>query len=239
MLTPQHRSHSQALYVPRAAAIFGFMLILALSLGIAPAPMLFGQADQAFAAAVAPKRAPTPIQRADNALHRAVVTFRAHRYREARAWLTAVRRNVKLANQRAAGLIGAPPTDPESDDPPGPAAVLRVLALEHRVGMAVVPLFNGTTAPRNVDALRLTLWSSEYRRNIILGRVIALPPEGAGADYADGMGDTLGTYAGEVRLITTALNSFQLTSSGRVSLGNALARVRATQAAVTRAFGEE
>ena len=113
-------------------------------------------------------------------------------------------------------LIGAPPTDPESDDLPGPPAVIAVLGLEHRIGMGVVDLFDGMKRPGVVRALRVTLGTTHHRRNVMLDRVIALPAEGARDDYADGMADTLGIYNQEVQKVTTALRTYRLSPSGRV-----------------------
>jgi hypothetical protein len=120
---------------------------------------------------------------------------------------------------------------------PGPPAVLAVLRLEHRIGMQVVDLFDGMKRPGVVSELRRTLWKDHRRRNIMLDKVIKLPAEGARADYADGMADTLGIYKQEVQEVTTALSTYQLSPAGRVGLRRALVRVRATNAKVSRAFG--
>ena len=71
----------------------------------------------------------------------------------------------------------------------------------------------------------------------MLSRVIGLNREGAGADFEDGMADTLGGYTSEVNQIAIGLDQYQLSSSGRAGLGNALARARATQAKVNAAYG--
>lgn len=71
----------------------------------------------------------------------------------------------------------------------------------------------------------------------MLDAVIALPPEGARADYDDGMSDTLGVYPAEENLITTALLAFELTDSARTGLINLLTRVQATDAKVDVVWG--
>jgi hypothetical protein len=179
----------------------------------------------------------TPITRANAALAKAKAELAAHHPRRAIAALSDLKYQVGRAHVAAMDLIGKPPTDPESDEPPGPPAVLGVLALEHRVGMGVVPLFNGRTRTDVVDALRGVLSSTHNRRDRILDRVIALPAEGARGDYEDGMADTLGQYTQEVNQLSTAVNTYRLTSGGTVGLKNGLARVRATQAKVDAAFG--
>jgi hypothetical protein len=186
-------------------------------------------------ARVAP--APNPVRLAGTALQQAIQQESQGQLSEAMTSLRTVRVNLRLAHTAAMAQIGKPPSDPESDDPPGPPAVLSVLGLEHRVGMGVVPLFNGNQAATFVHALRYTLRVTHTTRDTMLKRVTGLPPEGAGSDYTDDMSDTLGTYTGEVNLITTALSKYQLTPSGRTGLVNALAQVRATRVVVNKAYG--
>jgi hypothetical protein len=133
--------------------------------------------------------------------------------------------------------IGKPPSDPESDDPPGPPSVIAVLNMEHHVGIGLVPLFNRMKEAAVVNALQDTLRFTYDDRDKMLNRVIALPPEGAGADYSDSMSDTLGLYAVEVNQITDGLKEYQLIPHGRAALNYDLKRVRATQAKVNKAFG--
>ena len=156
---------------------------------------------------------------------------------EATTSLQTVRVKIRKAHSAAMNLIGKPPTDPESDDPPGPPAVMKVLGLEHRVGIGLVPLFQGRTEATFVQALRYTLYVTHTTRDKMLYRVIGLNPEGAGDDYADGMADTLGGYTTEVNQIATALDQYQLSSSGRAGLNNALTRARATLARMNAAYG--
>jgi hypothetical protein len=180
----------------------------------------------------------TPIGRANSALARAIANVNSHRPYKAAAALRAVRRHVSVAHGAAMGLIGKPPTDPESDDPPGPPAVISVLALEHRVTKGVVPLFDRRrSGPYVVRTLRVVLAVAHHRRNVMLHRVIALPPEGAGSDYSDGMSDTVGIYPAEVRQVSSALKTYRLTAAARAGLRRALSRVRATNARFQAAYG--
>ncbi|MGD9960146.1 hypothetical protein [Nocardioides sp.] len=179
----------------------------------------------------------TPITRANTSLATAKAEFQAHHPGRAVAALRRLRVQVGQAHVAAASLIGKPPTDPESDDLPGPPAVLAVLALEHRVTMGVVPLHDGRVGAGVVDELRRVLVSTHHRRDAILARIIALPPEGDGADYADGMADRLGQFPAEVTLLTNGLSTYHLTAAARTGLTNGLARVQATQATVEAAYG--
>jgi hypothetical protein len=248
MTTQQERAHESLPVrrgdtVVRRGALPVAALMLALSMAIAPDSTAGAGGEPAGSTrpqeelTTAAVSVSVPIQRADAALQRAIVQIRAHRYGKARASLGTVRRQSTQAQQIATALIGAPPTDPESDDVPGPPAVLAVLRLEHRIGMQVVDLFDGMKRPGVVRELRRTLWKDHRRRNIMLDKVISLPAEGARADYADGMADTLGIYKQEVQEVTTALSTYRLSPSGRVGLRRALVRVRATNTKVNRAFG--
>jgi hypothetical protein len=220
-------------------------LVLALSMTLAPAATAGAggpidgisrpRVELAHAASVSSVK--DPIRRADGALQRATIQIGASQYGQAKASLDAVRRAGRRAHVIAMSLIGAPPTDPESDDLPGPPAVLGVLALEHRIGIRVVELFDGMRRPGVVSALRRTLWTAHHRRNVMLDRVIGLPAEGTRVDYADGVADTLPTYSQEVKQVTTALQTFRLSPAGRVGLRRALHRVQATTVKVNRSFG--
>ena len=177
------------------------------------------------------------IDRADRALAKASKQVRAGRYHRAIKSLRRARLHTNQANTTARSLIGAPPADPESDDTPGPPAVLAATNLDYRISTGTVALFDRHRKPRLVAALRRTLTAAQTGRDRILDVVIAQPEEGEGGDYADGMADTLVQYGREVSAISTAIKTFTLSPAGRTGLRNALARAQATQAKVTKAFG--
>ena len=250
MLTPQHRSARHARF-PRAVTTLGLALTLGLGLGIGPATA--AQSDRAPASGTASGTTPVAvaaltstaaaapgykieIQAADASLAAAVANLRAGRYVKAMAKLTGVRRHTENANIAAQVLVGRPPADPESDDPPGPPAVIAVTRLDNRITKGAVALFNRRTNLNRVLSLRRTVGVAQQRRDLVLNKVIALPA-GKADDYADSMSDTLGIYSTEVKYITNALATFTLSSSGRTGLTNALARARATNAKVNRVWG--
>ena len=181
--------------------------------------------------------AATPITAANANLATAIQQVNQRQIAAAITTLVSLQGNVTKANNNAMALIGKPPTDPESDDPPGPPAVIAALALDHRVTMGIVPLFNGRKRSDIVHELRDTLWVTHTLRQQMLNRVTGLAPEGAGADYSDDMSDTLGLYTAEVTLVTKALQTYQLTASGRLGLTNALARVKLAKATMDKAYG--
>jgi hypothetical protein len=212
---------------------------LSLALGVALSLGVISATVTTPARAQVPASVSNQIGRADAALAQANQQVGNQQFGQATTSLGLVRAHVGKAHAAAIAQIGAPPTDPESDDPPGPPAVIAVLGLDHRVGMDVVPLFNGRTEPAVVNALQETLTVTYAARGQMLNRVIGLNPEGAGADYADDISDTLDTYKAEVQQLNSALAEYQLSESGRAALSNALTRVSATQAKVKRAFGAE
>lgn len=179
----------------------------------------------------------TPIKRAKAALTKTETRIAEHRYGRALDSLKALRRNVRAANNAATNQIGLPPTDPESDDPPGPPSVFAVLKLDHRVTMHLVPLYDGLGRLDVVTSLNGTLEGAHGRRDSMLDAVIALPAEGDRADYDDGMADLLGMYPAEETLISGALEEAQLVDSARTGLSAALARVKATDEKVNAVWG--
>lgn len=183
------------------------------------------------------KRPPSPLARARASLVAAHLQLKKRQYAKALVSLKALRYNLGRAHRAAMAQIGRPPKDPESDDPPGPAAVMAVLDLEYHIMMSV-PLFNGMKTGAVIESLRSTLFTAHRLRNAMLSRVIALPPDGAGGDYDDGMSDTLELYTAEVTLITRALGLYKLTPSARVGLTKARARAQATEAKVLLRWGD-
>ena len=179
----------------------------------------------------------TPITAANADLAKAVQQVNQKQIAAAIKTLVSLQGNVKQANSNAFALIGKPPTDPESDDPPGPPAVIAALALDHRVTMGIVPLFNGRKRSDIVKELRDTLYFTHTVRQTMLNKVTGLPPEGAGDDYTDGMSDTLGLYTAEVKLVTNALKTYTLIPSARLGLTRALARVKLANATMNKAYG--
>lgn len=179
----------------------------------------------------------TPIQRAKAALTKTEDQLAHHRYRRTLDSLLVVRRSVVRANKAATEQIGLLPTDPESDDPPGPASVFAVLRLDHRVVMRLVPLYDALVRVDVVGALNATLRRTNVRRDAMLNAVIALPTEGDRADYDDGMADMLGMYPAEEGAIAGVLATAELIDPARSGLTDALARVRATEAEVDAVWG--
>lgn len=164
--------------------------------------------------------APT-IRAARADLTTAQTYLKNHQYTKANTALRTLR--VKLANVDRARN--------------GPARVIWVLNLEHRVAMSLLPPFNGLTSSSVINALQTTLSTTFANRTARLKAVVALPQEGAGGDYDDGMADTLTLYSAEVSAYTAARSQFRLTAQASTALTKDLAQVRATSLQVTTRFG--
>jgi len=184
-----------------------------------------------------PSSVATPIQRAKAALAKTEDHLAHDRYGKALESLVVLRRKVARANNAATAQIGLPPTDPESDDPPGPPSIFAALKLDHRVTMHLVPLYDALGRLDVVSSLNATLRRTHGRRDAMLDAVIALPAEGDRADYDDGMADMLGMYPAEEDAISGALAKAELVDSARSGLTDALARVQATDAKVDAVWG--
>lgn len=114
---------------------------------------------------------------ADKALGKARFDLRHRHYVKAAKQLRVTKRQALTANTAATRLIGKPPTDPESDDPPGVTAVLRVSGFDHALTMALIPLFSDPKGHHVVAPLGKALNTTVACRDRMLGRVIALKPE--------------------------------------------------------------
>lgn len=178
----------------------------------------------------------TAVTKARAALKGALSDLDTGHLDRARRELRAVRRSTQAAHAAATALIGKPPSDPESDDPPGVAAVLKVGALEHSVAMALVPMFGDPQGHAVHRPLGKGLVQAVACRDAMLGRVIALKA-GARDDYVDGLSDTLPTFDQELAAIALQLAGDDLTDGGRTRLTSAQTVVTRTRAAMRGTFG--
>jgi hypothetical protein len=206
------------------------LLVLVFALGI------FAAVRPGEASAAPPASVAVPVKEAKAALARATTRLDRHKFWKARRSLETLRERLSKAHKAGMEQIGAPPTDPESDELPGPPSVLAVFGLEHRITMQLVPYYKGMNREKVVSSLSDTLRSAHTKRDVMLDAVIAEDTE-EGSEYSDGMADTVPSYTKEVDLVANALNIYELSASGRQGLEDADQRVRATEAKVTQAFG--
>lgn len=176
------------------------------------------------------------VAKASKALSEALVDIQNADYPEATNQLWITKRQLRIAHKAATALVGKPPTDPESDDPPGVAATLKVSGLEHRVTVALTPLFGDPNGLQVIRPMAGGLLAADTCRQRMLARVIDLSP-GKRDDYADGLADTLPGYDQELSALASALGSGTLNNAGEAALTDAQQVVSATQEAMNATFG--
>jgi hypothetical protein len=133
--------------------------------------------------------------------------------------------------------MSAVPADPESDTATsGPDSVIAALTFEQGAITTLAGYFDRRSATV-VDSLTHALFATMNARDKLVGAVIALPAEGAGADYADGMPDTLTGYDDEVANISEGLSDDVLSVGGKQVLTKALQQSKATDAKMNAAYG--
>jgi hypothetical protein len=186
---------------------------------------------------VLPSRVANAMQRAQNLLDAAGIAVDTNDTAKVSSSLNGLQTAVLRANKAATTQMNAP-ADPNAEEgaTPGPDSVVAVLTLDQTIITTVAGLFD-TTSGATVTAATQALSATMNARDKLLNAVIALPAEGAGADYADSMSDTLAGYDDEVANITEALSADTLSADGKSALTAALAQSKKTDAAINTAFG--
>ncbi len=226
----------------RLKAVIPLGLLIGMALAIPSASQAteycgYGAAPAANDEVVLPSRVAIAIGRTERSICKAEEHVDEGEYAQAAVSLRSVRRNMYRADRAARRQMNIVP-DPDAEDAttPGPDAVIAVLGVESDVVTSVSGLFDANSKGV-VDAATHALFRTLNARDRMLDAVIALDPEGAGADYSDGMADTVDGYADEVANISDALADDQLSPGGSRVLQTALTQVTATSAKVTAAFG--
>ena len=189
-------------------------------------------------APVLPSRVANALRRTQKSLDSAESHLDDGEYPQAITALRSVRANMYRSDRAAKAQMNAPaPTEDAPDGTPLPSdSVVAVLTQEDAIITTVAGLFDANSKGV-VDGLSHTLFRTISARDSLLNAVIALDPEGAGADYADAMPDTADLYPDEVANLTEALAGDSLSPGGRAVLTPALARVTAMAATFAAAFG--
>lgn len=218
---------------PRLAWSATLVVGLVLAVGIA---LLSASGARAADEAPQARAGTTALTRAQTALALALTELDQAHPAKAVAALKTYAQQSRRAHTAAIGLIGKPPTDPESDDPPGPPAILAMLRLDHQATMKLVPRLDRQTKAGVVTGLRRALKATHVQRNRMITQVTGLRPAAAD-DYVDGMSDVLGTFTKEIALIDTGLGGYQLTAVARTSLTETRERVVAADQMMNDAYG--
>jgi hypothetical protein len=183
-----------------------------------------------------PSRVANAIKRAELSLDEASQSIAGGETPKAVALLNSFRLSLVDADKAARRQMKAAPADEDAETTPGPDSVIAVLTLEQTSITTISDLFNRRTGVL-VNSLASKLVAALNDRDKLLTSVIKLNPEGAGADYADGMADSVESYDDEVANITEALADDQLSPVGRSALTAALTQSKAARSKVTKAFG--
>lgn len=191
-------------------------------------------------AVVLPSRVAAAIRRTQTALTNAEEHVDEAEYAKAIISLRAVRANLGRAAKAARHQMNAAAPDPEAEDAPettpGPDSAIAVLTLDQQVVVTIAGLFNANTGTL-VTALSSTMATAQLSRDGLLNTILALDPEAGGADYSDGMADTLDGYADEVANLNEALSDDKLSAGGLSALRTARTRSNATLAKINAAYG--
>ena len=234
-------SLSPRIVFPRALLLLGLVIGVALSVPAASHASAYCGSGTPPAGADDEVILPSRVNSTINRTYRSVCKAEEHidegEYTQAATSLRSVRRNMYRADKAARRQMNiVPDPNAEAETTPGPDAVIAVLGLDSDVVTSVSGLFDANSQGV-VDAATHALFRTLNARDQLLDAVIALDPEGAGADYSDGMADTVDGYTDEVANITDALADDTLSAGGTKVLTSALTQVTATSAKVTAAFG--
>ena len=210
------------------------ILVLASSAGAKPASHAVHEGTVPATDVVLPSRVADAITRAQNLVEDAQTSIDTKNPTAAIADLNAISNAALRADKAARYQMNAVPADPEAT--PGPDAVVAVLALDQSLITTMAGLFDGTSG-LTVDAATHALFAVMGTRDKLLNAIIALPPEGAGANYSDGMADTVAGYDDEVANVTEAIAEDKLSAGGAKVLHSALTLSTATDGKVNTAFG--
>jgi hypothetical protein len=183
---------------------------------------------------VLPSRVAAAIQRASNLLDAAGTAIDTADSAKAVTSLKGMQTAVLRADKAARRQMSVVPVTEGAT--PGPDSVIAALTLDQTIVTTLAGLFD-TKSGATVDALTHTLFATLNLRAALVNAVIALPAEGAGADYADAMPDTAAGYDDEVANLVEALSDDTLSAGGKKVLRTALAQSHVTQTRFNAAFG--
>ncbi len=185
---------------------------------------------------VLPARVAYAIARTKRSLHRAGAAIDHNRRSVALRSLRAVVKNVRRTHSIGMRQMHVAPVG-EEETPPGPDSVVAILGMEQQAITRLTRFFDDLRRPRVIARLRTATTVAYNKRARMLNAVARLDPEGAGADYSDGMADTVGAYAQEVSAVRNARKYGRLTAAARAALSRAVRRSQAARAVVNAAFG--
>jgi hypothetical protein len=187
---------------------------------------------------VLPLRVDAALHRTFSAVERAVVAVDDRQRVHAASALSAASAGFKRSEKAVIHQVHAV-TDPEAEEEStaGPDSALAALNVAQASIGQLEGLLDGIRGASLVRAIVTPLRVAQLQRAELLGVILGLDPEGAGAAYADALADTLPAYDDEVAAIQEGLADDRLTARARSALEAALLRSQAAEAALTAAYG--
>jgi hypothetical protein len=187
---------------------------------------------------VLPARVDAALHRTVDAVDRATAAIDDRRRRAARRALRAARFDLERSYLAVLRQVQAPPpAEGEEESTAGPDSALAGLNVDQYAIARLAGLFDRIQRARPISWIAKALTEAEASRAELIGVLVALDPEGAGAPYADGLADTVPSYSDEVAAIAEALADDHLVPASRDALNAALAQSMQAAAQMTAAFG--
>ena len=222
------------------AGVLAGCLVAAYAIGGQPqvAEFLTPVAEPFDPEVVLPSRVDATLHRTYAAVERAGVAVDDKRRSDAKRALRAAAGGFDRSHKAVLRQVQAVP-DPESEEEStaGPDSALAGLNVtQASVGMSA-GLFDRLRARGVVKRIRVAMIVAQKRRAVLLNTITGLDPEGAGADYADSLADTVSMYTDEVAGIREALDHDRLTPLARTALNAALQRSQDAESLMLAAFG--
>jgi hypothetical protein len=222
----------------RVNRISAFVLASALTVG---APLVTGPAhaaDPFDPEVVLPARVDASLHRTVGAVDRATAAVPDRRWSAARRSLRAARLGFMSSHLAVLRQVQAtPPVGGEDESTAGPDSALAGLNVDQSSVTRLSGLFDRLHRRPLIRRIAGALAQAQRGRAQLIGVLVRLDPEGAGAPYADALADTVPYYTDEVAAIAEALADDHLVPASRRALRTVLARSTQTEAQMTAAFG--
>ena len=209
---------------------------LAVSASLAAAPAQ--AADPFDPEVILPARVDASLHRNFDAVNRATVALDDRRWRGARRALRAARLGFPSSHLAVLRQVQAvPPAGGEEESTAGPDSALAGLNVDQYSITRLAGLFDRLNRRPMIRRIAAVLAKAQTGRAQLIGVLVALDPEAAGAPYADALADTVPNYTDEVAAITEALADDHLIPAARRVLQTVLTRSTQAEAQMTAAYG--
>jgi hypothetical protein len=187
---------------------------------------------------VLPARVDASLHRTVDAVDRATAAIDNRRWSGARRAVRAARLGFTSSHLAVLRQVQAvPPVGGEEESTAGPDSALAGLNVDQYSITRLAGLFDRLHRVPLIRRIAGALATAQTGRAQLIGVLVVLDPEGAGAPYADALADTVPSYTDEVAAITEALADDHLAPASRRALLKVLERSAQAEAQMTAAFG--